>query len=133
MDKEKIFCQKQDTSSVGPADSGVSTVSWQVIYTESESTTVAVATPEYDSRSNAEYTQSTGFPLMDDLVNTGAISWSSFIEKFVVTNSFGDNLLTIVSNLVASIKQHENWYATRITPENEAITLRVISDSRGSS
>ena len=132
---ERLFIQYQDTSTAGTVHSGIFVVDFQTLPNDgNENVTLAVATPTFDSQSNAEFAQSTGTPLAEELTSTGLAAQSGFGGSLILANSSGDSLQTVVSNFVAAIRTlGDEWCALRITSQNEEVVLRTISDSRGSS
>ncbi len=121
---EKIFIQNQNLTT-GTVDCGVLIISSETISVGTVSCEIATVKVECDSISNQEYATSCGVPVAEKLSTTGVISPSDYIGSYI-TSFVGGSLSATADFLVDQIRSQNNWFAIRITNQNENSIYRII-------
>ena len=121
---EKIFIQNQN-STTGTADCSVLVISSETVSDGTISCEIATVKVEYDSISNQGHATSCGTPIAEKLSTTGIINQSDYIGSYIT--SFVEGSLSATADfLVDQIKSQNNWFAIRITNQNENLIYKII-------
>ncbi len=115
---EKIFLQNQN--STGVINYGVLAVSSETLSHSTNNYEIAIVKVEYDSISNQEYATNVGTSIAEKLSSAGIISSSSYFGNYV-TSFIGGSLSTTTDFLIVQINLQNDWFALRITKQNENI------------
>lgn len=122
---EKIFIQNQN-STTGTVDCGILVISSETISVGTVSCEIATVKVEYDSVSNQEYATSCGAPVAEKLSTTGVISLSDYIGNYYIASFSNSSLDATADFLVTQINSQNNWFAIRISNQNQNSIYRII-------
>ena len=125
---EKILIQNKDSTST--VNCGILVISSETVSVGTTNCEIATVKVEYDSISNQEYATSCGVPVAEKLSTTGVISPSDYIGSYI-TSFVGGSLSATADFLVDQIRSQNNWFAIRITNQNENSIYKIIYQVSG--